>query len=237
MVAAHKGKTDCVKALVAAGADVNAKSNGGRAALAWAAELKSADSVKVLIAAGANVNAKDNDGETALMTGCAFINGVPLNSEIVTTLLDHGADPNLEDSEGETALSRVFHFDHLDWASQFTDLLVMRGARQVPGKSGDCPECGSPKSTRMEERGIEVTFHTHEAGSFTSSSGPYRRQATRMATRRSSWRSGSAIIVALQSLMRSSTLFAPGNGPSNDQGYDSCTAHSPCPSAGDKSFH
>lgn len=159
IAAAHKGKTDCVKTLVAAGANINAESNGGRAALAWAAELKHTDNVKILIAGGANVNAKDNDGETALMTACSLIDGVPLNSEIVTILLDSGADPNLEDCNGETALSRVFHFDHLDWAPKFTELLVMRGARQVPGKSVACPECGSPKSALMERRGIEVTFH------------------------------------------------------------------------------
>jgi hypothetical protein len=158
MKAAHHGKTDCIKALVAAGADINAKSNGGRAALAWAAEWKNTDSVKVLIAAGANVNAKDNDGETALMVACSDIDNVPLNPEIVTILLDRGADPNAEDCNGKTALSRVFYFDHLDWASKFTELLVRRGAHQVPGKSVVCPECGSPKSLRMMERGIEVTF-------------------------------------------------------------------------------
>jgi predicted Zn finger-like uncharacterized protein len=157
MEAAYMGKTDCVKTLIAAGADVNAKSNGGIAALAWAAEQKNVDSVKALIAAGADVNAKDNDRGTALMMACGF--NRPLNLEIVTILLDRGADPNAENCNGETALSLIFHFDHLDWASKFTELLVRRGARQVPGKSVVCPECGSPKSLRMMERGIEVTFN------------------------------------------------------------------------------
>jgi Ankyrin repeats (3 copies)/Ankyrin repeat len=163
MEAAHRGKTECVKALIAAGADVNAKASSGRAALAWACELKRTGSVNLLIAAGANVNATDDHGETALMAACTFIDGVPLNEEIVTLLLDSGADPNLETRKGETALSRVFYFDHLDWAPQFTALLIKRGANQIPGKSTVCPECGSPKSLQMKKRGIKVTFHGTDA--------------------------------------------------------------------------
>src|ERR1039458_5750572 len=87
---------------------------------------------------------------SALMMACGF--NRPLNLEIVTILLDRGADPNAENCNGETALSLIFHFDHLDWASKFTELLVRRGARQVPGKSVVCPQCRSERR-RSRQRG------------------------------------------------------------------------------------
>jgi ankyrin repeat protein len=63
MVAAHHGKTDCVKVLIATGADVNAKdSEDGWMALNLAASSGSVDSLIALIAAGANVNGKRHSG-------------------------------------------------------------------------------------------------------------------------------------------------------------------------------
>ncbi len=61
--AARRGDTDSVKALIAAGTDVNAKDKDGKTALMAASN---ADCVKALIAAGVDVNAKNNNGETAL---------------------------------------------------------------------------------------------------------------------------------------------------------------------------
>ena len=58
---------DKVRALIAAGANVNAKSNRGKTALMNAAEKDGADSVRALIAAGADVNAKNDEGKTALI--------------------------------------------------------------------------------------------------------------------------------------------------------------------------
>ena len=60
------GKLDCVKALIEAGADLNAKENDGSTALHWAADNGKLDCVKALIEAGADLNAKENDGWTAL---------------------------------------------------------------------------------------------------------------------------------------------------------------------------
>ena len=65
--AAYNGRTDSVKALLEAGANVNTKDKDGRTALMWDTEDKYPDCVKTLLEAGADVNVKDKDGKTALM--------------------------------------------------------------------------------------------------------------------------------------------------------------------------
>ncbi len=59
---------DCVRALIAGGADLEAKDRDGMTALIESAVLGNADCVRALIAAGADVNAKDRHGKTALMS-------------------------------------------------------------------------------------------------------------------------------------------------------------------------
>lgn len=60
------GYTELVRALLAAGADVDAKDFGDNNALVWATINVRPEVVKALLAAGANVNTKNNKGETAL---------------------------------------------------------------------------------------------------------------------------------------------------------------------------
>ena len=67
MEASRKGDTDQVQALLAKGADVNAKDNDGFTALMWAAFYDRTETVQALLAKGADVNAKENHGATALM--------------------------------------------------------------------------------------------------------------------------------------------------------------------------
>lgn len=57
---------DVVKALVAAGANVNAANRKGETALMEAADDGYADAVRALLAAGADRNMRDRRGETAL---------------------------------------------------------------------------------------------------------------------------------------------------------------------------
>ena len=70
LVAAVKGDTATIRALVNAGANVNAKGKDGYTALMYAASWENADTVKALLDAGASVNAKISgsykNGYTAL---------------------------------------------------------------------------------------------------------------------------------------------------------------------------
>ena len=68
--------------------------------------------------------------------------------EIVRALLERGSDPNAENSDGETALACIFVYDNNANTSKIVKLLVAHGARQIPGKSVVCPECGAPARCR-----------------------------------------------------------------------------------------
>ena len=67
MKASQRGLREVVQALIAEGAEVNAKAKDGRTALMWASQKGHRDVVQALLAKGADVNAKDNKGRTALM--------------------------------------------------------------------------------------------------------------------------------------------------------------------------
>ena len=108
-ITAGRGKTEAMKALINAGADVNAKDNDDETALMWAAESGHAEAVKILINTGANVNAKNNDGYTALML--AAING---NAETIKILLNAGADVNAKNNNGGTALILAAYRGHAE---------------------------------------------------------------------------------------------------------------------------
>ena len=63
---ARHGNADAVKALIAAGADVNATANDGFTGLHWAARHGDVNVVKVLVASGADIGATDSEGRTPL---------------------------------------------------------------------------------------------------------------------------------------------------------------------------
>ena len=88
--AAKKGEAEKVRALLDAGADVNAKDEHGATALMYAlgGEGKLYPAIaKVLLDAGADVNAKAGNGVTAVML--AAFSG---DAELIKLLLDAGAE-------------------------------------------------------------------------------------------------------------------------------------------------
>ena len=68
MTAARTGKVDAVKALLAHGADVNAKEpRRGQTALMWAAAEGNVEVVEALLRAGADFHARLDSGFTPLL--------------------------------------------------------------------------------------------------------------------------------------------------------------------------
>jgi Domain of unknown function (DUF6438)/Ankyrin repeats (3 copies)/Ankyrin repeat len=97
MLAALDGSVDSVAALIAAGANVNAKDSEGTGVLSYAVmradrqDLKPSmdyvGTVRLLLEAGADPNAcDDNAGSTPLMES--------MHPSVTKLLIDHGADPN-----------------------------------------------------------------------------------------------------------------------------------------------
>ena len=91
-----------VRALITAGANVNAVDHNGDTVLMLAAGTDSAETIKALLDLGASINAKDKNGQTALMraiTGTEY-----LRVEKVKVLLAGGSDMSIRDNQGQTAL-------------------------------------------------------------------------------------------------------------------------------------
>jgi len=139
MAAARSGKVDAAKALLAAGADINAKETwGGQSAIMWAAAQSQADMVKFLASKDANLNdhGKVNQWERKIiqeprpkdMNKGGF---TPLLyaaregcSACVQNLLDAHADPDSEDPDRETPLLLALENLHFDTAA----VLIKGGA-------------------------------------------------------------------------------------------------------------
>ena len=117
--AARAGDKAKIEALLAQGADVNAKDNYGRPPLHWAVLWKRKDVAELLLAKGADVNAKKNGGNTALNS--AAYGG---HKDVVELLLAKGADVNAKGSHDFTALNTAAYEGHKD----VVELLLAKGA-------------------------------------------------------------------------------------------------------------
>jgi len=118
--AAFMGDDEVVQALIAQGADVNARDETGNPVLLIAVRPYSSETVKLLIDNGADVNVTGYLGDTPLLK--ASFQGLP---ELVRILLDAGADPNFVQSDGgDTALMNACVFGR----REIVELLVERGA-------------------------------------------------------------------------------------------------------------
>ncbi|XP_067002471.2 poly [ADP-ribose] polymerase tankyrase [Anabrus simplex] len=97
--AAGYGRRDVVEFLLASGASIQARDDGGLHPLHNACSFGHADVVRLLLEAGANPNTRDNWHYTPLHE--AAIKG---KVDVCIALLQHGADANIRNTEGKTAL-------------------------------------------------------------------------------------------------------------------------------------
>jgi hypothetical protein len=119
--AAGEADVGKMRDLVAVGADVNERSNGGWTPLMSAAFRGDAATVAFLLANRADPNlAEAKSGRTALIL--ATMQG---HSEVVRALLAGGADPNCKDKSGTTPMSVVQQSGH----THIGRLLKQAGAR------------------------------------------------------------------------------------------------------------
>ena len=102
-VAAMANSPKLIAALVAAGADVEARDRDGLTALHAAANGPAA--IAALLEAGADLNALNYDEDTPLQFA-VYGSGV-VTPAAVAALLDAGADPNVRDEYGTTPLHRA----------------------------------------------------------------------------------------------------------------------------------
>jgi hypothetical protein len=106
-VAAGKGFEECLKILVAAGADLDGQDDQGNTPCFVAAREGHIDCLKRLIAAEADISLENAQGMTPLFRACE--SG---HDECVGVLIDAGADKNAFDKQGRTPTLVAAQLDH-----------------------------------------------------------------------------------------------------------------------------
>lgn len=164
--AANGGHIDAVKALLANGANVEAKRTSGFTPLHDAIVKKQRDvaelliahgakihgemsaayvdkqTVQLLIDLGADVNQRDKRGMSPLDE--AALHG---NTDVLQLLLNHGADVNASSEYGSTPL----HYTGDRGEAEAAKLLIKNGAEvNARAKNGDTPLCRAIRSSQLK---------------------------------------------------------------------------------------
>lgn len=103
-------------ALLDAGADPNAASADGTAALHWAVANGDRELVARLLAAGADPNVTNRYGSTPMAEAAASA-----DADLIAALLEAGADPDAENADGQTALMLVARTSNVDAARRLLE--------------------------------------------------------------------------------------------------------------------
>lgn len=151
MNAAYAGDLEHVRQLLAAGADVNAKDEGGWTALmkgCYNAEQKRgyAEVVQALIDAGADIEAPIGYGVRPLMLAAGYG-----EADVVDTLLKAGADVLAKNEGGYTALMMVKQKFYVDVINLLHEAEQLAGLGENSCESKNAP--GSNVVTFMKRPG------------------------------------------------------------------------------------
>jgi len=119
--AAGEGNIEAVKQHIAAGTDVNAKSEDGQTSLHFATIGGHKEIAELLIAASVDMNAQDEKGNTPLHFAVVFV-----HKEIVELLIARGANVNAKNDKGWTPLRFGANINDSD---EVVDLLKQHGAK------------------------------------------------------------------------------------------------------------
>ena len=125
--AVKMGDIAAVEALLAKGADVNAKDKYGGTPLHVASKKGKKDIAELLLAKGADVNAKSKYGDSPLHKVAGAYDPYHTHKDVVTLLLANGADVNAKNVDGTTPL-------HQAASGDIAELLLGKGA-EVNAKS------------------------------------------------------------------------------------------------------
>src|SRR6185369_3146419 len=110
MWAAAEGNSEVIRLLLARGADMHVRSNGGFTAYLFAVREGKISAVKTFLELGANLNEslliKRRNGESDSGPNAFMLAAENAHYELATVLLDAGADPNSA-PQGWTALHQV----------------------------------------------------------------------------------------------------------------------------------
>ncbi len=130
MIAANRGHIEAIKALIQAGANIEAKDKAGWTPLMYAASEGRTEAIKVLVQAGAKLETKDKDGLTPLMI--AAVN----KFEAVKALIQAGAKFDAKDNLGWTPLMFSARENH----TESIKALIQAGAKlEATNKGGLTP--------------------------------------------------------------------------------------------------
>jgi len=112
--AAGDGRLDDVKALIAAGAEIDARKDLYKSTPLMAAAQRddNIDVITALVEAGADVNLTNSKGDTPLFIATMSYGTSGIGAGILRYLLDHGADPHIKAANGDTVIDYVKFVDY-----------------------------------------------------------------------------------------------------------------------------
>ena len=160
--AAQKGDISTVKALLAKGADVNAKNNNGGTVLMYASNEDHIEVVRELLAKGADVNAKNNKNNAALMKALEDGRIEEARNLVVEGLVVEGID--------ETTLIMACAYGHIEVVRELLNYIEVANVNVKDSMGGGTALMWASRNGYIEvvkkllSRGADVNVRNNYGG-------------------------------------------------------------------------